>query len=227
MIPRRGRGAECAVLSSLFSAQRTWGGDDGKEGKRRGKGGKEERAERNKGGEPIGCLVRALPMTRSIPSWGGVQVVKWPVTNWNAPAVGGGAARPRPWPWPCTFPAPRPAPRCTPAAALHLAGLGLTPSMKRGCLLVNLLQTKDSTALLVFVLGILPCDRSFPPNEAHALWHHHVGGAHFWLPFSLVVCAASQLHGFATSLLSALPERQNARTPTLCNRLMEERCLER
>jgi hypothetical protein len=49
-----------------------------------------------------------------------------------------------------------------------------------------------------------------PPNDAHALWHHHVGGAHFWLPFSLVVCAASQLHGFATGLLSALPERHNA-----------------
>jgi hypothetical protein len=113
MIPRRGRGAECAVLSSLFSAQRTWGGDDGKEGKRRGKGGKEERAERNKGGEPIGCLVRALPMTRSIPSWGGVQVVKWPVTNWNAPAVGVARLGPAPGPGRALSPlrAPHPAAR--------------------------------------------------------------------------------------------------------------------
>jgi hypothetical protein len=145
------------VLSSLFSAQRTWGGVDGKEGK----GGKS----RKKHGWRANRMSRARTANDTEYSQlGGVQVVKWPVTNWNAPAVGGGAARPRPWPWPCTFPAPRPAPRCTPAAALHLAGLGLTPSMKRGCLLVNLLQTKDGTALLVFVLGILPCDRNSPPQ---------------------------------------------------------------
>ena len=74
--------------------------------------------------------------------------------------------------------------------------------MKRGCLLANPLQTKHGTALLVFVFGHAePTSRSL---------------------FSLVVCAASQLHGFATGLLSALPERQNADLVTLCNRLMEE-----
>lgn len=112
MIPRRGRGAECAVRSAQFTIQCS---EDMGRGRREG-GGKE--GERRKGGKSRkkqGWRANRMSRART------ANDTEYSQLGWCASGkvashqlersrCGGGAARPRPWPWPCTFPAPRPAP---------------------------------------------------------------------------------------------------------------------
>ncbi|KAH8818369.1 hypothetical protein F5882DRAFT_5815 [Hyaloscypha sp. PMI_1271] len=82
--------------------------------------------------------------------------------------------------------------------------------MKRGCLLVNLPQTKDSTALLVFVLGYYRVIEASPPMRptpcGTTTLAEPTSGSRS--PLSCVPRPNSMV-----LLLAFFPPFQNARTP--------------